>query len=125
MTVVLQEMRRLLPAILGLAAASCGAAALLGYFSWGFWWGMVLGVLFSLLHFWLIGLGAVQATQLSAGGALVKMTSGYFMRTFLVGVAIYLALSAPFLNAWGFIIPLFFPKLAIYGTAVLRKGARR
>ena len=124
MTVVLEEMRKLLPGVALLAALTLGGAALLGRFSAAFVLGVALGVLFSFFHFWLIGVSSAQVAQLPAAAAQRKMTTGYFLRFALMALAIFLAIKAPFINGWGFIIPLFFPKLTLYGKAIFRKGAK-
>lgn len=84
--------------------------------------GTVLGILLAIAEFCMIGASVDSAIKSGASRAPGAMAAGYFLRLGVLCVAIFVALQVPAIHPVGFIVPLFYPRLAIYYNAILRKG---
>ena len=117
--VIAQETFRLARGSVILDAACLGIAWLLGYPPKEMALGLLFGTLFLLLNFQLIGLSVKRSlNSLSPQAAKRRMTVGALGRYVLSGVVIWVGIRSPYLNVFGVVFPLFYPKLIYYCGAV-------
>ncbi len=103
------------------------AVQMIGFAIWGMLdlpmiLGTVLGTTLAIAEFYMIGISVDSVIKGSASRAPGAMAAGYFLRLGVLAIAIYIALHVPAISAIGLILPLFYPRLAIYYNAITRKG---
>lgn len=84
--------------------------------------GTVLGTILAIGEFCMIGVSVDSVIKGSASKAPGAMAAGYFLRLAVLSVVIFIVLQVPAIHPIGFILPLFYPRLAIYYNAITRKG---
>lgn len=103
------------------------ALQLIGFAMWGLLdlsmiIGTALGILLAIGEFCMIGASVDSVIKGSASKAPGAMAAGYFLRLAVLSIAIFIAFQVAAIHPIGFILPLFYPRLAIYYNAITRKG---
>ena len=99
-------------------ALMCAVFALLGKFDLTVLWGALLGSVFAVGNFFLLGLSRQRGLEM--GDMMPQhMKSSYSLRMFLYVIGIALAALLPCFHLIAAIIPLFFPRLTIFGMQLL------
>ena len=83
--------------------------------------GILIGSVYALLNFRLIAVSLNRAVQMSPGRAQVFAGVSYVGRLALTAAIILAAIKVDYINAFGVIVPMFFPKIIIVGSAINRK----
>ena len=83
--------------------------------------GILIGSVYALLNFRLIAVSLNRAVQMSPGRAQVFAGVSYVGRLALTAAIILAAIKVDYINAFGVIIPMFFPKAIIVISAINRK----
>jgi len=83
--------------------------------------GILIGSVYALLNFRLIAVSLNRAVQMSPGRAQVFASISYMGRLALTAAIILAAIKVDYINAFGVIVPMFFPKIIIVGSAINRK----
>ncbi|CBH22243.1 putative ATP synthase protein I [Acetoanaerobium sticklandii] len=84
--------------------------------------GILIGSIYALLNFRLLAVSINRAVTMSPGRAQMFAGISYFGRFALSAVIILAAIKVDYINALGVIIPMFFPKVIIIGSAIKRKS---
>ncbi len=83
--------------------------------------GNIAGIIVVFTEFMMLG----YSTETSIGGseksAVGKMVGGYFFRMAFIAVVFYAVANAPHISLVGFVLPLFYPRVAIYLSLLKRK----
>lgn len=105
----------------GLSAVTLIILLLLGRETFPAVRGTFFGATFATLNFVLTADAVKRALRFPDNQSRAKrvMFSSYIMRMALLGFVIYVGLTADHIDAWGIIIPLFFPKIAIMARSFL------
>lgn len=101
---------------------STGVLLLLGFMNKSMFLGLLFGSLYSFFNFILLALGVEKSLKKHGYKAQSYMASSYFIRLTITGFVILIGLKADYINAFGLILPLFFPKAIILFNSILRKG---
>ena len=83
--------------------------------------GILIGSVYALLNFRLIAVSLNRAVQMSPGRAQVFAGVSYVGRLALSAAIILAAIKVDYINAFGVIVPMFFPKIIIVSSAINRK----
>ena len=83
--------------------------------------GILIGSVYALLNFRLIAVSLNRAVQMSPGRAQVFAGVSYVGRLALTAAIILAAIKVDYINAFGVIVPMFFPKIIIVSSAINRK----
>ena len=83
--------------------------------------GILIGSVYALLNFRLIAVSLNRAVQMSPGRAQIFASISYMGRLALTAAIILAAIKVDYINAFGVIVPMFFPKIIIVSSAINRK----
>ena len=96
----------------------CGVFALLGKFDLTVLWGALLGTAFAIGNFFFLGLSLQKGLEM--GDQMPQhMQATYRLRMLLFVICIALGALLPCFHLIATIIPLFLPRIAIYGMQLL------
>lgn len=122
MKTAIKELKKLWKPIAVLVALQLIAFAFLGRLNLPAIIGTVLGTALAVGEFVMIGTSIDTVLKKDSFRAFRGMAGDYFFRLALLAVAIFVALQVPAIDPLGFILPLFYLRLAIYYNAIKRKG---
>lgn len=126
MDIAIDELKRLSPILAALNLAMLAVSLVTGYLDGAMVLGLLLGNAYAAVHFILIGVAAKAVVKLTPQEAQRWMAASYFLRMMLTSVVIIVGFKAPFINALGVILPLFFPKISLnIGHIFLWKGGEK
>lgn len=121
MDTTLRETIKLLKGIIVLDIIFIAIIYILGKFDISMFQGILIGSVYALLNFRLIAVSLNRAVQMSPGRAQVFASISYMGRLALTAAIILAAIKVDYINAFGVIVPMFFPKIIIVGSAINRK----
>ena len=121
MDTTLRETIKLLKGIIALDVIFIAIIYILGKFDIPMLQGILIGSVYALLNFRLIAVSLNRAVQMSPGRAQVFAGVSYVGRLALTAAIILAAIKVDYINAFGVIVPMFFPKIIIVGSAINRK----
>lgn len=124
MEVVFQEARFVTKGVVVCSFLFLAASLLFDFFSLPILWGAVLGGAYAVANFLLIGHSVQESLQKPPEKARGYMSRQYFMRMALTALVIFLAIQVDFINPWGVIPALFYPKISIYARSVYQYATR-
>lgn len=101
------------------------ASALFSLFSKELFLGSIIGTVYAIVNFMLIGVSVSDAMKKTPKQAQISMVISYFIRMAITALVIFIGLSSDYINPIGVIIPLFFPKAVLYARSIFRKEANR
>lgn len=84
--------------------------------------GLLFGSLYSFLNFFLLAYAVEKSLSKHGYKAQSYMAGSYFIRLTITGFVILIGLKTDYINAFGLILPMFFPKAIILLRSILRKG---
>jgi len=117
----LRETIKLLKGIIVLDIIFIAIIYILGKFDIPMLQGILIGSVYALLNFRLIAVSLNRAVQMSPGRAQVFAGVSYVGRLALTAAIILAAIKVDYINAFGVIVPMFFPKIIIVSSAINRK----
>lgn len=122
--VVRQETRRIAKSSMVLALIFYAAFCLFGYYQPTVFIGFAAGTGYTVFLFYNMACSAVQAALMGDPKRASRLqTSRYLMRYLLTGVFIVAVIKLTPLNPAAVIIPLFFPKIILIASGIIkRKG---
>lgn len=121
MDTTLRETIKLLKGIIVLDIIFIAIIYILGKFDISMFQGILIGSVYTLLNFRLIAVSLKRAVQMSPGRAQIFASISYMGRLALTAAIILAAIKVDYINAFGVIVPMFFPKIIIVGSAINRK----
>ncbi|WP_313567568.1 ATP synthase subunit I [Acetoanaerobium noterae] len=121
MDTTLRETIKLLKGIIVLDIIFIAIIYILGKFDIPMLQGILIGSVYALLNFRLIAVSLKRAVQMSPGRAQIFASISYMGRLALTAAIILAAIKVDYINAFGVIVPMFFPKIIIVGSAINRK----
>ena len=121
MDTTLRETIKLLKGIIVLDIIFIAIIYILGKFDISMFQGILIGSVYTLLNFRLIAVSLKRAVQMSPGRAQVFAGVSYVGRLALTAAIILAAIKVDYINAFGVIVPMFFPKIIIVSSAINRK----
>lgn len=121
MDATLRETIKLLKGIIVLDIIFIAIIYILGKFDIPMLQGILIGSVYALLNFRLIAVSLNRAVQMSPGRAQVFAGVSYVGRLALTAAIILAAIKVDYINAFGVIVPMFFPKIIIVSSAINRK----
>ncbi|MDK2804223.1 ATP synthase subunit I [Acetoanaerobium noterae] len=121
MDTTLRETIKLLKGIIVLDIIFIAIIYILGKFDIPMLQGILIGSVYALLNFRLIAVSLNRAVQMSPGRAQIFASISYMGRLALTAAIILAAIKVDYINAFGVIVPMFFPKIIIVGSAINRK----
>ena len=121
MDTTLRETIKLLKGIIVLDIIFIAIIYILGKFDIPMLQGILIGSVYALLNFRLIAVSLNRAVQMSPGRAQVFAGVSYVGRLALSAAIILAAIKVDYINAFGVIVPMFFPKIIIVSSAINRK----
>ena len=121
MDATLRETIKLLKGIIVLDIIFIAIIYILGKFDIPMLQGILIGSVYVLLNFRLIAVSLNRAVQMSLGRAQVFAGVSYVGRLALTAAIILAAIKVDYINAFGVIVPMFFPKIIIVSSAINRK----
>ena len=83
--------------------------------------GFLLGSVYSVYNFYRMGKSIEKSFNMPSHKAQGYMTSQYFLRLLCTGLVIFIGFWVDYINYFGIIIPLIFPKLTIFFSEIFRK----
>ena len=121
MDTTLRETIKLLKGIIVLDIIFIAIIYILGKFDIPMLQGILIGSVYALLNFRLIAVSLNRAVQMSPGRAQIFASISYMGRLALTAAIILAAIKVDYINAFGVIVPMFFPKIIIVSSAINRK----
>lgn len=121
MDTTLRETIKLLKGIIVLDIIFIAIIYILGKFDIPMLQGILIGSVYALLNFRLIAVSLNRAVQMSPGRAQIFASISYMGRLALTAAIVLAAIKVDYINAFGVIVPMFFPKIIIVGSAINRK----
>ena len=121
MDATLRETIKIFKGIVVLDVIFIAIIYILGKFDIPMLQGILIGSVYALLNFRLIAVSLNRAVQMSPGRAQVFAGVSYVGRLALTAAIILAAIKVDYINAFGVIVPMFFPKIIIVSTAINRK----
>lgn len=122
MEMIREDMRYLACGCAVLDTAFVLAAACFGLFSLSLLLSVFLSSLFSLLNLVLLIVHLKSSLLKSSKGARGRAMGNYLLRLSILGLLVYLGLTRDWLNAFGMILPLLFPKIILSVRLMTQKG---
>ena len=86
-----------------------------------YFFGTVYGCAFSSLNFFYLAYCVKKSVEKSEKAAKAYMSGTYSSRIFLTAVMIFIAAKLDSVNIWAAVIPLVFPRIAIFVLTFIRK----
>lgn len=121
MDATLRETIKIFKGIVVLDVIFIAIIYILGKFDIPMLQGILIGSVYALLNFRLIAVSLNRAVQMSPGRAQVFAGVSYVGRLALTAAIILAAIKVDYINAFGVIVPMFFPKIIIVSLATNRK----
>ena len=121
MDATLRETIKIFKGIVVLDVIFIAIIYILGKFDIPMLQGILIGSVYALLNFRLIADSLNRAVQMSSGRAQVFAGVSYVGRLALTAAIILAAIKVDYINAFGVIVPMFFPKIIIVSSAINRK----
>ena len=121
MDTTLRETIKIFKGIVVLDVIFIAIIYILGKFDIPMLQGILIGSVYALLNFRLIAVSLNRAVQMSPGRAQVFAGVSYVGRLALTAAIILAAIKVDYINAFGVIVPMFFPKIIIVSSAINRK----
>ena len=121
MDATLRETIKIFKGIVVLDVIFIAIIYILGKFDIPMLQGILIGYVYALLNFRLIAVSLNRAVQMSPGRAQVFAGVSYVGRLALTAAIILAAIKVDYINAFGVIVPMFFPKIIIVSSAINRK----
>ena len=121
MDATLRETIKIFKGIVVLDVIFIAIIYILGKFDIPMLQGILIGSVYALLNFRLIAVSLNRAVQRSPGRAQVFAGVSYVGRLALTAAIILAAIKVDYINAFGVIVPMFFPKIIIVSSAINRK----
>ncbi|MBP8762711.1 ATP synthase I chain [Acetoanaerobium noterae] len=121
MDATLRETIKIFKGIVVLDVIFIAIIYILGKFDIPMLQGILIGSVYALLNFRLIAVSLNRAVQMSPGRAQVFAGVSYVGRLALTAAIILAAIKVDYINAFGVIVPMFFPKIIIVSSAINRK----
>ena len=121
MDATLRETIKIFKGIVVLDVIFIAIIYILGKFDIPMLQGILIGSVYALLNFRLIAVSLNRAVQMSPGRAQVFASISYMGRLALTAAIILAAIKVDYINAFGVIVPMFFPKIIIVSLAINRK----
>ena len=121
MDATLRETIKIFKGIVVLDVIFIAIIYILGKFDIPMLQGILFGSVYALLNFRLIAVSLNRAVQMSPGRAQVFAGVSYVGRLALTAAIILAAIKVDYINAFGVIVPMFFPKIIIVSSAINRK----
>ena len=123
MRIVREETRRMARGIAPLTLIAFGAFVLFGCDPVRTGVSLVLGAVYAILLFGMMGRSAAKAVLFPPAQGTRIVRRGYAFRYVLTGCAVFAAIRAPFVLAPAAVLPLLFPKIILLLSQVFqRKG---
>ena len=121
MDATLRETIKIFKGIVVLDVIFIAIIYILGKFDIPMLQGILIVSVYALLNFRLIAVSLNRAVQMSPGRAQVFAGVSYVGRLALTAAIILAAIKVDYINAFGVIVPMFFPKIIIVSSAINRK----
>ena len=121
MDATLRETIKIFKGIVVLDVIFIAIIYILGKFDIPMLQGILIGSVYALLNFRLIAVSLNRAVQMSPGRAQIFASISYMGRLALTAAIILAAIKVDYINAFGVIVPMFFPKIIIVSSAINRK----
>ena len=121
MDATLRETIKIFKGIVVLDVIFIAIIYILGKFDIPMLQGILIGSVYALLNYRLIAVSLNRAVQMSPGRAQVFAGVSYVGRLALTAAIILAAIKVDYINAFGVIVPMFFPKIIIVSSAINRK----
>ncbi len=83
--------------------------------------GFLIGGAYSVFNFYRLGKSIENMFKMPPAKAQTYMTGQYFVRLFTTGLVIFIGFKVDFINYFGIIISLIFPKLTLFFSEIFRK----
>jgi len=83
--------------------------------------GALYGCLFASLNFFYLAYCVKKSVEKSEKAASAYVSGTYSSRIFLTAVMVFAAAKLDFINIWAAVVPLVFPRIAIFVLSVIRK----
>lgn len=114
---------------IAIITAICGIIQILitipiSYFGYPAILGTALGCAVALLNFFFMG-AILEKSVSRSKGASTLMGFGYIARLLMIGASVVWAIKVDYLNYICVIIPLIFPRIAIFALNIIRKDERK
>lgn len=113
---VLRETRRIAVGVFSMLAIMLVVYAVMGRFSLAVVLGGLIGSLYAVLNFLLLGMTVQKVAEMREGNeelARMQMKSSYNMRMVIMILLIVVAFALPFVDGLACMIPMLFPRLTI------------
>lgn len=113
---VLRETRRIAVGVFSMLAIMLVVYAVMGRFSLAVVLGGLIGSLYAVLNFLLLGMTVQKVAEMCEGNeelARMQMKSSYNMRMVIMILLIVVAFALPFVDGLACMIPMLFPRLTI------------
>ena len=113
---VLRETKRIAVGVFSMLAIMLVVYAALGCFSLAVVLGGLIGALYAVLNFLLLGMTVQKVAEMREGNeelARMQMKSSYNMRMVIMILLIVVAFALPFVDGLACMIPMLFPRLTI------------
>ena len=113
---VLRETKRIAVGVFSMLAIMLVVYAALGRFSLAVVLGGLIGALYAVLNFLLLGMTVQKVAEMREGNeelARMQMKSSYNMRMVIMILLIVVAFALPFVDGLACMIPMLFPRLTI------------
>ena len=113
---VLRETRRIAVGVFSMLAIMLVVYAAMGRFSLAVVLGGLIGSLYAVLNFLLLGMTVQKVAEMREGNeelARMQMKSSYNMRMVIMILLIVVAFALPFVDGLACMIPMLFPRLTI------------
>ena len=114
---VLRETKRIAVGVFSMLAIMLVVYAALGCFSLAVVLGGLIGALYAVLNFLLLGMTVQKVAEMREGNeelARMQMKSSYNMRMVIMILLIVVAFALPFVDGLACMIPMLFPRLTIF-----------
>ena len=85
-----------------------------GYFDFEAVLGGLLGSVYAIINFALLGFSVEKSVGKGTKGAQTTMGTSYTLRLFLTAIVVLWSIKAPYFNYVATVIPLVFPRIVIY-----------
>ena len=114
---VLRETRRIAVGVFSMLAIMLVVYAAMGRFSLAVVLGGLIGSLYAVINFLLLGMTVQKVAEMREGNeelARMQMKSSYNMRMVIMILLIVVAFALPFVDGLACMIPMLFPRLTIF-----------
>lgn len=98
-------------------------------FNYTIFGGIILGFVFTMLNFFLLGTLVEKAVFMSQRAAKRYMQINYLIRYILTGIIFVIGFTSPYINGWCVVISVFAPKLTYFTIGfyqlIFKKGGKK